>query len=53
MLVSRVLLLVVGIAVSPGEVLSSGQQTLLVLLMLSLWASALVRLMMEIVLSVV
>lgn len=52
MLVSRVLFLEVAVAVTPGEVLSSSQQTLLVVLVFSLWASALVRLMVEIVLAV-
>lgn len=38
---------------TPGEVLSSSQKTLLVMLVFSLWASALVRLMVEIILAVV
>lgn len=53
MLVSRVLFLVVAVGVTPGEVLGSGQQTLVVVLVFSLRASALVRLMVEIVLAVV
>lgn len=53
MVVSRVLFLVVAVAVTPGEVLSSSQQTLLVVLVFSLWASALVGLIVEIVLAVV
>lgn len=53
MLVPRVLFLVVAVAMTPGEVLSSSQQTLLVVLVFSLGASALVRLMVEIFLAVV
>lgn len=53
MLFSRVLFLVVAITMTPGEVLSSSQQTLLLVLVFSFWASALVRLMVEIVLAVV
>lgn len=52
MLVSRVLFWVITICMILGVVVSSGQQALVMVLVFSVWASALVSMMGEIILGV-